>query len=415
MDAATPLRRWLTASACALAIGCQSTTAAGPTARPQMPSDPAGPLAPAAPSAPATTLPTPIQGLPVAPEASPAIQTGFSVPAEKPTSIQSSPVPVGDPRIKIIAHVGEKGIVTDEEVWEACRQRMHDYISILEGGKQIIEDPVKKKAVYAEEFRRTIERELILDEMYAKLKKAKKEAVIEEIREFAAKAADRQLREYKKRYKAESEDAFKTILLSQGLTVPVIRRQIERQLMAEEYVRSMLREKNRGISPGEVRDWFDAHTEEFKTADKVKWLGIFISYNKFSTQREAYDYALAIQQHAAAGEDFAALSKTYDQGLSGQANGLGVGNERGKIQPADVETAVFSLKPGEVSTLIETPAGYHIVKVVEREFAGVKPFDDKLQIEVRRRVQMEQQNKEYKVLVEKLWRSGVVKVVELPH
>src|SRR5438552_1467368 len=85
-------------------------------------------------------------------------------------------------------------------------------------------------------------------------------------------------------------------------------------------------------------------------------------WTNFAAQREAYDYALAIQQHAAAGEDFAALSKTYDQGLSGQAGGLGIGNERGKIQPADVEPAVWALEPGKVSELIETPAGYHIVK-----------------------------------------------------
>ena len=419
MDAATPLRRWLTAGACALAIGCQSSNAASPLARPQMPSDPIpaplAPAAPVAPTAPAMPLPTPIQGQPLTP-AAPAVQTGFSVPAEKPTSIKSSPVPAGDPRIKIIAHVGEKGIVTDEEVWEACRQRIQDYTSIVDGqgGKQVIEDSVKKKAVYTDELRRTIERELVLDEMYLKLKKAGKAQVIEEIKEFAAKAADRQLREFKKRYKAQSDEEFNTILLVQGLTAPVIRRQIERQLMAEEYVRSMLREKNKGISPGEVRDYFDAHAEDYKTPDRVKWQSIFISFNKFNTQREAYDYALAIQQHAAAGEDFPALSKTYDHGLSGQAGGAGLGNERGKIQPADVEPAVFALKAGEVSTLIETPAGYHIVKVVERDYAGIKTFDDKMQMEVRRRIQGEQQNTEYKRLVEKLWRSGVVQVVEMP-
>lgn len=123
---------------------------------------------------------------------------------------------------------------------------------------------------------------------------------------------------------------------------------------------------------------------------------------------------MAIQQHAAAGEDFVALSKTYDHGLAGQAGAVGIGSERGKIQPADVEPTVWALEAGKVSNLIETPAGYHIVKIAEREYAGVKPFDDKVQMEVRRRIQFEQQNTEYKRLVEKLWRSGVVQVVELP-
>jgi len=389
-----------------------------PKARPQMPSEPAGPLAPTMPPPDAR----PIVGLPVSPtaplEPTPpsAVQTGFSVPVEAKPDTSRSRLPEGEPRVKVIALVGAGNIVTDEEVWESCRQRMQDYTSFVDGpgGKQVLEDPAKKKTVYTEELRRTIERELILDEMYIKLKKAGKQQVIEEIKEFASKAADRQLREFKKRYRAQTDDDFKMILLAQGLTVPVIRRQIERQLMAEEYVRSMLREKNKGISLGEIRDYFDSHPDEYRTADRVKWLSIFISYNKFETPKAAYDYVLAIQQHAAAGEDFIELSKTYDQGLAGQAGGVGLGSERGKILPVDVEPTVWSLEPGKVSELIETPAGYHIVKVAERERAGIKPFDDKVQVDARRKLLRDLQDVEYKRLVEKLWRAGVVKVVEMP-
>src|SRR6185436_14276376 len=134
---------------------------AQPKARPQVPSEPI------APTAPMNPLPTPITGLPLSPAAplapeAPAVQTGFSVPAEKPTSIQTNPLPSGDPRVKIVAHIGAGNIVTDEEVWEAVRQRIQDYTSFVDGqggGKQVIEDAAKKKAVYAEELRRTIERE----------------------------------------------------------------------------------------------------------------------------------------------------------------------------------------------------------------------------------------------------------------
>lgn len=414
MDAATPLRCFLFLCGLLLLGGCTTPES---VARPQMPADPPGPLAPLAPTAPPAGA-KPIPGLPANPSL--PLESSAPTPPIQPASLtRPAPIPVkslvpaGDPRIRIVAHVGEKNIVTDEEVWESCRQRMQDYVSIVDG-RQVIEDAEKKKKVYAEELRRTIERELILDEMYTKLKKAGKAQVIEEVRDFASKAADRQLREFKKRYKTQSDDEFKSILLSQGLTVPVIKRQIERQLMAEEFVRSMLREKNKGIGLGEIRAYYEAHPEEFGTADRVKWLSIFVSFNKFNTPREAYDYASAIQQHAAAGEDFAALSKTYDHGLAGQAGGVGLGSERGKILPVDVEPTVWALEPGQVSQLIETPAGYHIVKVAEREKAGVKPFDDKVQLEIRRKLMRDLQEIEYKRLVEKLWRDGVVKVVEMP-
>ena len=118
MDATTPFRRWLCAGTIALAFGCQSANPTA-TARPQMPSDPLpGPIAPTAPPAtatPTTPLPAPIAGLPLSPTApiAPAVQTGFSIPVEKPASIKSSILPEGDPRIKVVALVGAGNIVTD--------------------------------------------------------------------------------------------------------------------------------------------------------------------------------------------------------------------------------------------------------------------------------------------------------------
>src|SRR6185312_3351508 len=116
----------------------------------------------------------------------------------------------------------------------------------------------------------------------------------------------------KKQYNAESDDEFHSILLAQGVTVPVLRRQLERQMMAEQYVRNMLKEKLSTVGLARVRAYYDEHPDEFRTPDRVKWQHIFISVNKFSNPRAAYDHALAIRNQAAAGADFAALSKKYD-------------------------------------------------------------------------------------------------------
>jgi peptidyl-prolyl cis-trans isomerase C len=216
-------------------------------------------------------------------------------------------------------------------------------------------------------------------------------------------------------WKPENDEAFRSFLLSRGQTLPVLRRQFERQMMAEEYVRSVLKEKKNSVGLAEVREYFDQHPDEFQTPERVKWQHIFISFNKFPSPQDAYKHALAIQQHAAAGEDFAALSRTYDHGFAGlRGNGTGLGSERGKIEPKDVEATVWALKPGEVSGLIETPAGYHIVRVAEREYAGVKPFDDKVQKEVRGKLMRQTEDREYKRMVEDLWWKGVARIMELP-
>jgi hypothetical protein len=185
-------------------------------------------------------------------------------------------------------------------------------------------------------------------------------------------------------------------------------------MMADEYVRSVLKEKGRQPGLADVRAYYDRHPDEFKAEDRVKWQDIFVSFNKHATPRAAYDHALAVQKQAAAGADFVALVKKYDNGLASGNNGLGIGTKRGEIQPVDVEPTVWSLQPGQVSGLVETPAGYHIVKVVERDHAGTRPFDDKVQAEVREKLLKQYRQEEYRKMVADLWWKAPVRVIQAP-
>jgi parvulin-like peptidyl-prolyl isomerase len=248
--------------------------------------------------------------------------------------------------------------------------------------------------------------------MYTKLKKNGKMNIIDEIKEFAAQAADKQLREIRKAYELKSEDEFKQILRLQGLTMPVIRRQIERQVMAEQYVTSLLKEKGHRVGLSEMREYYDAHPDEFKAPDRVKWQHLFVSRARHGSAQAARDRAEEVRRKAVRGDDFAALVKQHDDGFAAKQNGFGTGEKRGEIQPIDLEQVVWSLKPGQMSEVIETPTGYHVVKVVERDYAGLRPFDSKVQGQIRDKLNRKLREAEYKKLVEELWRKGVVRVFE---
>src|SRR6059058_1363761 len=107
MDAATPLSRWLrTAGLLAVAAGgCQSAGAQPvppPAARSQAPVAPLSPTPPAVPGSPV----------------GPVQPVGFTPGG--PGTVR--PAVVGSPRVKVVAVVGARNIVTDREVWEAVRQ-----------------------------------------------------------------------------------------------------------------------------------------------------------------------------------------------------------------------------------------------------------------------------------------------------
>lgn len=404
MDAATPFRRTpaLVAAAVLLA-GCAAADPGRTVGRGQVPADPvpgypvapAGPLAPVAPPAPVAKV--------APPTVTPA---SFSPPATK--DLLS-----GDPRIKVVAQVGLRNTVTDTEVWEAVRQRASDYITATDGptGQHIHKDEAKAKAIYQEELRRLIERELVLVEMEARLKKLGKPAVMEQIKEYAAQGADRRIRMFKERFKAKSDDDLKGILAVQGLTLPVIRRQLERQLMADEYVRTTLKERGKTVGLADIHRYYDARPAEFATADKVKWLDIFVSAAKFPSREAARAHAEQLRAAAAGGADFVALCKTHDHGLAAGQNAEGIGTKRGEIRPAEVEPVVWATAAGGVGPVVETPTGFHVVKVAERQAAGRRAFDTALQDEIRDKLMQELQVAEYKRLVEQLWQRGTVHVV----
>ncbi len=434
MDAANPLCRcFLLAAALLAAIGCQTDQAAkiAPLARSQMP-DPRAPLAPlppptgvpvpytpiapvgpVAPTQPGGVLPaaptiagTPVVGSPVpADPKGPVVRTGFTTAKTVGNSVDQLRASV--PRIKIVARVGETNVITDQEVIEAVWQQYHQ-LAALDGHAR----SAKQKEMYNLVLRKTIERELILDEMYAKLKKANKPQVIEEIKEFAGQSADRQLREFRTASGAKSDEEFAAMLRAQGLTVQVVRRQMERQLMAEQYISSALKEKGLRVGLGAIRDYYDRHPGEFQSPDRVKWQHLFVAFKNHPTPQAAFNHATSLGQQAAAGADFAALAMKYDEGVAKQQKGFGTGEKRGEVLPVDVEPTVWALKPGQVSGVLQTPTGYHVVKVVEREYAGVLPFDSAVQGKIRDKLSKANMEAEYKKLVEELWRKGVVRVFE---
>ena len=156
----------------------------------------------------------------------------------------------------------------------------------------------------------------------------------------------------------------------------------------------------------------EAHPEEFRVEEKLQWMDVFIDASKFPNPAAARGFAEQVATRARSGEDFAKLVKQFDNGDSSLRNGVGLGEKRGEVRPAEAEAVLFSLKPGELGPVIDLGFGFHVVKVTEHQYGGQKPFDAKTQGEVRRKLQNLIADREYKRIVDELKRKATVKVYE---
>jgi peptidyl-prolyl cis-trans isomerase SurA len=335
----------------------------------------------------------------------PSLNGPIAGKAKNPPRDNSLLLGMSIPQVKVVALVGTTNVITDKEVIEAVHQRVADYKDLPDS-----ERARKEKELYTDELRLLIERELLIDDMFTRLKKNKKDT--DNIKEGAAQTADDILRGIQKKQGARTEEEFIFALGAQGMTLPVFRRQIERQMMADEYVREVL--KDTGKTPGfaEIRRYYDLHAEQFKVEDRVRWQDIFIRISNpsdESAKAAACAHAEKVLQMAIGGIDFISLIKTEEKSPPGRQNWDGIGTTRQDV-PHDVAPMVWSLAPGQISGIISTPGGFHIVKVLEREFAGLRPFDEKTQNECTDKLKREYREADKRKMVDDLWRKGAVQI-----
>ena len=147
--------------------------------------------------------------------------------------------------------------------------------------------------------------------------------------------------------------------------------------LANEYLRKEVAAKVT-VSEDDVKSYYDTHRDEFKTPEMVKARHILIKVDKSASEedkKQARKKAEDILSKIKAGEDFAKLASEFsdDPGSKSKGGDLDFFARGRMVKP--FEDAAFALKPGEVSGIVESPFGYHIIKVDETKDAGVEPYD----------------------------------------
>lgn len=171
---------------------------------------------------------------------------------------------------------------------------------------------------------------------------------------------------------------------------PDIKEELElmsNDLIASEYLKKEVVGKIE-VTEKDMSMYYKAHPEEFKTPEMVRARHILIKINKESSEEEkkkAREKAEGILKRIRSGEDFAKLASEFSDDPGSKTRGGDLGFfPKGRMVP-DFEKVAFSMKPGEVSDIVETPYGFHIIKVEERKEAELQPYE-KVKDKVREKI-----------------------------
>ncbi len=266
-----------------------------------------------------------------------------------------------------------------------------------------------KADILKKKLNELIDREVVLQDAVARL--SGRPQLLAELRRYAAKQFETQwLHRLMRDNKYEDEKAFKRFLRSTGMPLDMIRRQWERNFLAMEYLRSRIEPHLNKVGHLHVLEHYQTHLEDFKVDDSIVWQDIFIAAERHPSREAARKLAEVLVARIRKGEDFVALAKEYDNGVSSLGpNAEGIGHKHGEITVPEIDAIIWGLRRGQVE-LIEVNTGYHVVRVASREYAGQRPFDDKVQKEVREKLRQEIFQVEMKRLVNGLKRKAVIEI-----
>jgi peptidyl-prolyl cis-trans isomerase C len=191
----------------------------------------------------------------------------------------------------------------------------------------------------------------------------------------------------------QTEEQFEQALKGKQMTLTDLRNDARTQILVNKTMAAEVEPKV-NVTPEDLDAYYKANPDQFKQPEQVRASHILFAIDGSATadfKKQTRDQAEAVLKRAKAGEDFAALAKQYSKdGSAGSGGDLNF-FPRGQMVPS-FDQAAFALKTGEISDIVESQFGLHIIKVTDRKPQRTVPLaevSDRLSQFLRQRKQQE--------------------------
>jgi peptidyl-prolyl cis-trans isomerase C len=176
----------------------------------------------------------------------------------------------------------------------------------------------------------------------------------------------------------QTEEEYQGALDANGITEEDLRARIERNTVIQQVISQAVAGRET-VDDAAVEQFYNENPSFFEQPDQLAARHILISTQGLESDEDAMADALAraeaIRQELLDGADFAALAQERSEGPSGPRGGdLGTFGRGQMVAP--FEEAAFALEVGEISDLVQTQFGYHVIEVTEKIEGTTVPLED---------------------------------------
>jgi len=173
------------------------------------------------------------------------------------------------------------------------------------------------------------------------------------------------------------EEAFAAAVERSGLNQARLIYETRKTLMVERLMNQLT--EGGKLEPEAERRFYDENAREFQHGEEAHVRELIVRVEPTATQTDkdkARQLATELHNQLRGGAEFAQFAKTYGVDPTSAAHGGDRGFVARESMPPPLATAAFSIPVGQLSDVIETPDGYHVIQVIERRPAGVLSFEE---------------------------------------
>jgi peptidyl-prolyl cis-trans isomerase C len=176
--------------------------------------------------------------------------------------------------------------------------------------------------------------------------------------------------------------------------------ELKKRVVVEAFLKKKV-EEQANITDADLQKFYDQNKEKFKTGDQVKASHILVK-----TEKEAQDILAQLKK----GGNFEELARKSSIDAAGTKGGDLGWFGKGSMIP-EFEKVAFGLKEGELSGVVKTKFGFHIIKLTGKRPAGVRPFAE-VKEQIKAALLPEKQQEVFQKLKEELKKSAKYSIKE---